>query len=122
MGVEKMPAPERPAWEGGCYMKKVVWIDENGYKRCSEVRDNDPDSLAKSGIPCDPPNIEEIDWDAVKRDLHNLLLERGLTSWQEINRSQGHIKSAIQDVLYRRLIALYRQKDNSNAQSMEEKP
>jgi hypothetical protein len=122
MGLEKMLALERQAWKGSRYMKKVLWVDENGYKHCSEVRDNDPDSLAKSGIPCDPPNIEEIDWDAVKRDLHNLLLERGLTSWQELNRSQGHIKSAIQDVLYRRLIALYRQKDTNDTQSMEEKP
>lgn len=90
-------------------MRMVYWTDKNGYKHRSQVRDTDPDNFAPMGIPCDPPDLNQIDWEDVKRDLHNTLLERGMASWQELNTSQGNLRSAIQDVLYRRIIALYRQ-------------
>lgn len=90
-------------------MRKVTWEDSRGYKHNSWVRDIDPDNLAQLGIPCDPPDLDQIDWEGVKRDLHNFLLERGLTNWQELNASQGNLRSVIQDALFRRLIALFRQ-------------
>lgn len=94
----------------GDLMRMVYYTDKYGYKHRAQVRDTDPDSFAPMGIPCDPPDLSQIDWDGVKRDLYNTLLERGLTNWQEVNLSQGNLRSVIQDVLYRRLIALYRQK------------
>lgn len=91
-------------------MRYVIVEDKNGYKHKMMIKDSDPDSMAKKGIPCDPPDLEQMDWDAVKRDIHNLLVERGLSTWKDINVLHGNIRSVIQDVLYRRLIALFRQR------------
>lgn len=91
-------------------MRKVTYTDQEGYLRTRLVRDNDPDEAAPLGIPCDPPDLDQIDWPAVKRDLHNLLAARGLFTLSDIQRTQSNLRSAILDVTFRRLLALYTDK------------
>lgn len=88
-------------------MRVVKWTDENGWVHRSQIRDSDPDSAAKKGIPRDPPDVNQIDWEAVKRDLHNLLADRGLINLADVRSKGEHLRSAAQSVLYERLIALY---------------
>jgi hypothetical protein len=59
------------------------------------------------GIPCEPPDINQIDWEAVKRELHNLLVERQMDGMAAVQRKPELLKSAAQSVLYKRLVALY---------------
>lgn len=88
-------------------MRTVKWTDANGYKWRSLVRDGDPDEAAKQGILQGPPNLEELDWAAVKRDLHNALVDSGLFSWRDVQEKPG-LQGAIL-TLKRRLVTLYRE-------------
>jgi len=89
-------------------MKAVTWTDKNGYKHRSLVRDSDPDDAAEQGILQDPPNLEELDWEGVKRDLHNALVDTGLYSWRDVQQKQG-LRGPILSAIKRRLINLYRE-------------
>ena len=91
-------------------MRLVQWQDNKGYNRQSFVKDDDPDSMAKSGIRHEPPDVSRIDWELVKKDLHNELVKRGLITWNDVQAQQNTLQPAIASVLKRRLIALYREK------------
>lgn len=89
-------------------MKLVLWTDDKGRKHRSFLRDSDPDHLAPLGVPDDPPNLDRLDWDAIKIELHNALVERGLITWQDVQKSQSGISSSVLAVFRRPLIGLYR--------------
>jgi hypothetical protein len=91
-------------------MRLVQWTDSRGYVRQSFIKDDDPDDMAKKGIRHEPPDLTQIDWDDVQRDLHNELVKRGLISWRDVQVQQSTLGPAIEAVLKRRLIALYREK------------
>lgn len=98
-------------------MRQVTWTDGQGYKHRSLVRDTDPDDAAPKGILQDPPSLERIDWEAVKRDLHNALVDGGLCSWREV-QAQGAadgLRGSILAALRNKLIALYREVDNDHS-------
>jgi len=89
-------------------MKRVEWTDEQGKKHSRLVQDNilqDPDE----GIPLEPPDIERLDWEAIKRTLHNELFHRGLIDWQAVQRSGNGLQAAILAALHRKLQDLYRE-------------
>jgi hypothetical protein len=92
-------------------MRSVTWTDKHGYKHRSLVRDEDPDDAAPQGILQDPPNLEELDWEGAKRDLHNALVDAGLYSWRDVQRQEG-LRGAILSAIKKRLIYLYREADN----------
>lgn len=89
-------------------MKTVLWIDDKGYKHRSMIRDNDPDSLAPSGIPCDPPDLNRLDWEELKRQLHNMLVEKGLATWEDVQQSQNGVTTSVVSIFKRPLIGLFR--------------
>ena len=89
-------------------MRTVRWEDSRGKRHVSEVRDTDPDSMAPKGLMRDPPDVEFIDWEAVKRDLHNALLDQGLITYQDIVRQQVGVTSAVLGSVRKRVVALYR--------------
>jgi hypothetical protein len=92
-------------------MKRIKWQDESGLFHYSLVRDSDSDEDYKYGIPDDPPNINDIDWAGVKRDLHNLLVNREIINLEDIARVPGGLRNAVESVLVRRVQALYLQKE-----------
>ncbi len=89
-------------------MKIVMWTDDRGYKHRSLLRDSDPDELAPKGIPQDPPDLDELDWEGLKKDLHNALVERGLATWEDVLAQQNGVTSAIKQVFKRPMVYLYR--------------
>ncbi len=91
-------------------MRLVTWEDKDGYLRQAFVKDGDPDSMAKKGMRHEPPDLSQIDWEEVQKDLHNILVQRGLVTWQDVVEQQNSLGPTIASVLKRRLIALYRQK------------
>lgn len=92
-------------------MKKVVWVDKHGYKHASLLRDNDPPENAHLGIPQDPPDLSRLDWEGMRRDLHNLLVERELITWQDVQAAQTGIQQAILTVFRSPIVRLYKSKD-----------
>jgi len=96
-------------------MRKVIWIDETGYKRVSLIRDTDPDSMAQAGVPVCAPDLEEMDWGALKRELNNALVDRGLYTWQDVQAAQNGITSSVLAVFRKPLVNLYRYPQTTNS-------
>ena len=91
-------------------MRSVVWTDANGLKHRSIIRDSDQDAAAPMGIRQDPPDLHRMDWEGVIRDLHNSLVDAGVTTWAEYQRQ--NIRGMILGAVQRRLQSLYREVDN----------
>jgi len=90
-------------------LRAVIWTDRAGYRRRSLVRDEDPDDAAAQGLPSEPPNVERIDWDDVKRDIHNQLMDAGMVTWLDVQRGQNKLAAIVKSVVLRRVVALYRE-------------
>lgn len=91
-------------------MRAVQWKDEFGMHRVSLIRDSDPDSFAPRGIEVPAPDvINGLDWDAIKIELQNTLVDTGLLTWDDVENSGNALVGAILGVMRNRIIALYRQ-------------
>lgn len=90
-------------------MRLVDWQDRAGRKRRSWVRDEDPDNMAEYGLPANPPDVELIDWEQVKRDLHNALFEMNIVTWDDVVKQQTSLQSAAITALKNHLVRLYRE-------------
>lgn len=92
-------------------MKRVEWIDRNGYKLAALVRDDDPESLAEAGIPQIPPDLGQLDWEGLKRDLHNALMEAQILTWEDLQKTNANLQGIACRALKRHLVQLYRSDD-----------
>lgn len=92
-------------------MRLVKFYDDDGYLRQVHARNSDTDEEAReTGIAHNPPDLSQIDWKEVERELNNLLVERGLITWIDVQKGGDSLTSAIKTVMKRKIIALYRQK------------
>lgn len=92
-------------------MRLVTWYDDDGFLRQAYGRDDDPDEVVQeTGVPHEPPDMREIDWDDVARELNELLIKRGLITWQDVQRKDAALVNTVKAVMQRRINALYRQK------------
>ena len=89
-------------------MKLVEWTDENGWKRGSLLREQDLDVLRESGVPVGPPNLDLVDWEGVKRDLHNQLYDKRLFTWDDVVAKQSGVTTSILTAFRKRIVMLYR--------------
>lgn len=90
-------------------MSKVAEWLERGYIRRAIVKDNDTDEVAKErGMQIGPPNLENLDWSEIKKDLHNELMTRELYNWRDVQASQDGVSAAVRKIITRRVIELYK--------------
>jgi hypothetical protein len=89
-------------------LKLVNWVDENGCKRRSLIRDSDPEHTANHGIHKDIPNLDELDWDRLRRNLHNNLFDNNLFTREDVQKSQNGITNAILATFRKEIVYLYR--------------
>lgn len=92
-------------------MKLVQWTDKDGFRRQSLIRNSDPDSAAPNGIPQDPPDLGQLDWPAITKEMHNLFIDRGLITWRDVQASHNGVSAVIQTVLKRRIVELFKQQE-----------
>ena len=92
-------------------MKLVSWEDERGYVMQSFIPDGTSDDLAHNGIPHNPPDLSEMDWEEVARELHNALVAQGLVTWKDVQRQQTTLVPVIVSTIKKRLVVLYRKKE-----------
>lgn len=90
-------------------MREVDWTDKNGWRRRSVVRDDQDDADAPGGVQLGPPDVRGLDWEGVSRDLHNLLFDHGLFTWDDLQRSKVSLVTICESVLRRRVIMLFRE-------------
>lgn len=86
----------------------VKWTDQEGFNHLSLLRESDPDDLAPSGVVQSPPDLRSLDWQAIVKELHNLLVERGLITWRDVQISQNGVNAVITTVLKKKIIDLYK--------------
>ena len=91
-------------------MRHVIWTDKDGRKHRSFVKDNYDDAMAPQGIPGDPPDIYELDWERIKLKLHNALVDRRLFVYQDVVSQQHGVTGAILSALRGDIIALYKER------------
>jgi hypothetical protein len=89
-------------------MKIVKWVDKDGYKRRSMLRDKDPDSMAIQGVPVDPPDLDQVDWEEVKRLLHNALVDNEMFEWNDLVIKPNGVTNAIKTSMKRIVTNLYK--------------
>ena len=92
-------------------MRPVEWVDEKGYMRRRLVKDSDPDELGALGFPEEPPDIDQLDWEDVKRTLHNQLMARRIITHKDVQRTQVGATGAVRAALLKPLIALFREEE-----------
>jgi hypothetical protein len=91
----------------GGLLKEVIWIDDNGRKRRSLIKNNDGPEKAHYGVPKDAPDVRSMDMEAVYREIEALQYEHGLFDWRAANQNQGAIQACI-NVFKRKFLELYR--------------
>ena len=94
-------------------MKKIEYTDEEGFNHLSLIQNNMSLSDAQKGILLDPPDLTRLDWDEIVRDLHNLLVKRGLITIKDVNELQT-LNNTILKVIAPRISELYRETTNNN--------
>lgn len=92
-------------------MKRVEWVDSQGRKRASLLRDADPDEAAPQGIPVEIPDIDMLDWEQIQTNLHNSLVSLGIDSWDEARRQHEAVAGAILNAVRRPLLLYLRSLD-----------
>lgn len=94
-------------------MKLVTWTDENGYYHQSWLKDHEPDDLAPQGLLNDPPSLDILDWDEIKRTIHNRLVQQGIRDWSDIQRNQKSITGIVNSTMKNYITALFRSAERS---------
>ena len=84
-------------------LTRRVTTDSNGYKRAELVRPGDPPG---QGLPSMPPSLDELPWEDIKRDIHNILVEQGVINWADWQSMRTPMIAL--NPLRRALIALYK--------------
>ena len=71
-------------------MRYMIVVDEAGYKRRVAIRDTDGDEVALegNGIPSGPPDVRDIDWEALKLKINNYLVDNKLFTWDDLERNK----------------------------------
>ena len=92
-------------------MKYVTYTDKDGYKRRSLIKDTDGDDKAQYGIPAGPPDLRQLDYVRLMRDMSNALADSEIWNLQDLQRSQIGVTVAT-NVIKRALIMLYREEAN----------
>lgn len=92
-------------------MKLIKWTDRRGFRHLSWLRDGDDEGMAAQGIPNDPPDLGVFDWEELRRELHNWLVDNGLVSWADLQKQPMALTSCLHAVFKKRIIGLYRDRD-----------
>ena len=65
-------------------MNKVKWTDDQGYDHISLTKGKPED-----GIRLDVANVNNLDWEQIKRELHNRLVSAELFNWEDVQSKPG---------------------------------
>ena len=98
-------------------MKLITYKDEKGWKRCSLITDDMLPSQAYQGLPQSPPDVGELDCEALMRELNNAMVDCKLFTIADLNKNQGALRSIILSTFHRPIINLFK---NHHMSGLEE--
>lgn len=70
------------------------------------LRDTDPDSAAATGIQLGPPDLDELDFEEVKREINDAMVRDGVLSIKDLSRQPNAVTKAVRDSMVHRVVAL----------------
>lgn len=94
--------------------REVSWIDGQGWRRASILPSSDTVSPPEAGIPVGPPDLNDVDWESVKRDLHNRFMDGKLYSWSDVQRNHGLFTAALMHQLRAEILRIYRVREEQD--------
>lgn len=89
-------------------MKHIIYTDKDGFVCRSLIKDTDSNDKAEFGVPAGPPDLRQLDWETLKRDVNNALASAELWTMEDFQKNSGGVTFAT-NVLKRALILLYRE-------------
>ena len=89
-------------------MRPIAWVDKRGYKRLSLVKNTDGEDAAPRGLPCGVPDLDQVDWEDMKKEINNALHDACLFTERDLHKSTAGLNIAAA-ILKRRLTMLYRE-------------
>lgn len=89
-------------------MKTVLVENGDGRKHPVYLPDSIPNHQADAGIPAMSINLDDLDWDGIKVEIHNRLVEHGLYTEADLSTKPDVLQQVILSVMRRKLILLYR--------------
>jgi hypothetical protein len=95
-------------------MKAVVYKDKHGYLRRVLIRDDDGLDMAEYGLPAGPPDVELIDWEAVKRDINNILVQGEVFNYTDLQSKR--MLDSVAAVVKKQIARIYREKEAENTE------
>lgn len=99
-------------------MRHMILVDEAGYKRRVAIRDTDGDAVAfeGKGIPAGPPDVRDIDWEAMKLKINNYLVDSKLFTYRDLEKDKNAL-NGIFGIIKREIAFAYL----ADEQAMKEK-
>jgi hypothetical protein len=92
-------------------MRRVTYVDRRGYKKVALIRDTDPDEAAAQGLPLGPPDLDELDFEEVKREINDSLVREGVLSIRDLSRQPSAVTIAVRDAMVHRIVALMKNRE-----------
>lgn len=93
-------------------MKLLTFTDDEGYNHKSLVRDNDTDPAI--GLIQSPPDLRQLDWEAIVKNIHNALLERELFTIQDVQIRSTEFNQIILARVVKQIYRLYQEQETEN--------
>lgn len=90
-------------------MKTVIWTDKKGVRHRSFLQDDMSKHRPQDGYKADPPNVFELDWNAMARNLHNQLVDRKIFTIEDITGNE--LTGAILGAIRKKVKELYRREN-----------
>lgn len=92
-------------------MKHVNYIDEDGWKRRSFIKEDMSDQEAEFGIPDGVPDVRQLEpnMDEALKELNNLLFDRGIFTLRDVQQKHNQLRSAVESVFYPKVLNLYKE-------------
>lgn len=91
-------------------MKLLTFTDADGFSHKSLVRDNDTDPSI--GLIQSPPDLRQLDWEAIVKNIHNALLERELFTIQDVQIRSTEFNQIILAKVVKPIFHLYQKEQD----------
>lgn len=89
-------------------MRLVNWKDKRGHEFRRIVPDYAGDEQSAFGVPSGPPELDQLDWESMKKEINNALVAHGIYTWDDVQKNPNGVGVAL-SIFKRYIIALYRE-------------
>lgn len=91
---------------------KLVTFERDGKRYKSLIRDNDTNP--EIGLIVSPPDLSQLDWQAIETKLHNALLDKNLVTLHEVQSRQAEFNQCVLAAIGKPLFSLYQNEELNN--------